>query len=96
MTKEDVLNFLRNSKIELYEKFGIEKIALFGSYARDEADENSDIDIVILEVKNKILSNRLDAKRMLEKGLNKKVDIGYFDSMKTFIKNRIKKDFVYV
>jgi len=96
MTREYVLNFLKDQKIELKEKFGIEKIALFGSYARDDANENSDVDIVILQAKNKKLSNRLNAKRMIEEKLDIKVDLGYFDSMKTFIKNRIKKDFIYV
>ena len=96
MTQQYVLNALSEIKIELKEKYGIEKIALFGSYARNEANETSDIDIAILKAKNITLSNRLNAKNMLEKKLNVKVDLGYFDSMKTFIKNRIQKEFIYV
>ena len=96
MTQQYVLNSLSEIKIELKEKYGIEKIALFGSYARNEANETSDIDIAILKAKNITLSNRLNAKNMLEKKLNVKVDLGYFDSMKTFIKNRIQKEFIYV
>jgi len=96
MTKTNILNFLHEHKQELKEKYGIEKIALFGSYARDEADEHSDVDIVILEANNRKLSNRLNAKKMIEERLNLNVDLGYFDSMKTFIKNRIQKDFIYV
>ncbi len=96
MTQQHILNALSEIKIELKEKYGIEKIALFGSYARNEANETSDIDIAILKAKNITLSNRLNAKNMLEKKLNVKVDLGYFDSMKTFIKNRIQKEFIYV
>ena len=96
MTKRYVLDFLREHKEEMKEKFGIEKIALFGSYARDEATDNSDVDIVILKANNITLSKRLKAKQMLEESLKVKVDLGYFDSMKTFIKNRITKDLVYV
>ena len=96
MTKRYVLDFLREHKEEMKEKFGIEKIALFGSYARDEATDNSDVDIVILKASNITLSKRLKAKQMLEESLKVKVDLGYFDSMKTFIKNRITKDLVYV
>ena len=91
-----IIEKLRNIKKELNEKFGIEEIALFGSYARNEANENSDVDIVILKVRYKQLLNRLNAIKMLENILNKKVDMGYFDSMKTFVKNRIQKDFIYV
>jgi len=37
-----------------------------------------------------------EAKEFLSKSLGKKVDLGTFNSMKTFVKNRIKKDFIYV
>ncbi len=94
--QQRLLNQLRATKQILEEQFGITKIAVFGSYARDEQREESDVDIVILEATQKTLHNRLNAKKMLEKKLNKKVDIGYFDSMKTFIKNRIKKELIYV
>ena len=80
----------------LKEKFGIEEVAIFGSYARDEQREDSDIDIAILKVKEKKLKNRLLAKEFLKQSFKREVDLGYFDSMKTFIKNRIKKDFIYV
>ena len=96
MTKNELLNNLIALKSELNDKFGIEKIALFGSFARDEAKENSDIDIVILKMREKDLSKRIQAKEFLQKKLNRNIDLGYFDSMKTFIKNRIKKDLIYV
>ncbi len=96
MTKDELISTLASVKEELQQRFGIEKIALFGSYARDEATDNSDVDIVILEIKEKNFLNRLNAIDFLENKLNQKVDMGYFDSMKTFIKNRIRKDFIYV
>lgn len=96
MTQSELLKKLSDAKDVLHEQFGISKFALFGSYARGEATENSDVDIVILEMHKKDLTKRLEAKAYLEKTLHKKIDIGYFDSMKTFIKNRIQKDFIYV
>lgn len=45
MTKDELLSALANVKEELQQRFGIEKIALFGSYARDEATDDSDVDI---------------------------------------------------
>ncbi len=96
MTKDELLDKLISVKSELNEKFGIERIALFGSYARGEAKEDSDVDIVILKMKKKDLLKRLQAKEFLQMKLNKKIDLGYFDSMKTFVKNRIKKELIYV
>lgn len=96
MTKDELLRDLTDLKSELKQQFGIEKIALFGSYARNEANEESDVDIVILKSKQRTLANRLAAIKMIEKRVHKKVDMGYLDSMKTFIQNRIKKDLIYV
>lgn len=47
MTREVILDFLRAHKQEMHERFGLTKIGLFGSYARGEAREDSDIDVAI-------------------------------------------------
>ena len=46
MTKEYILNQLKQVKPK-YEQEGFEILGLFGSYSRDEATKNSDIDILI-------------------------------------------------
>ncbi|WP_434637725.1 nucleotidyltransferase domain-containing protein [Sulfurimonas sp. NW7] len=46
MEKSQILSYLKNVKSE-YEKEGFVIKALFGSYSRDEADKNSDIDILV-------------------------------------------------
>ena len=47
MQKTKVIELLTKAKPLLIQKFGITRMALFGSTARDEATENSDIDILI-------------------------------------------------
>jgi len=47
MKQQQAIEILSNSKAFLTEKFGVTKIALFGSTARDTAQFNSDIDILI-------------------------------------------------
>jgi len=47
MTRQQVLDTLRLLKPDLIERFGVTRLALFGSSARDEAGENSDVDIVV-------------------------------------------------
>ncbi len=96
MTTQELLARLSELKDELKTRFGIEEIALFGSYARGEATQQSDVDIAILQMKEKKFSKRSGAKEFLEQQLNLTIDLGYFDSMKTFIKNRIKKDMIHV
>ncbi len=45
MTKSDILKYLKNKKDELSDIYGITSLGLYGSYARDEATESSDIDL---------------------------------------------------
>lgn len=95
MTKEDILNFLRTHKQELQNNFSLTKIGLFGSYAKDTANENSDIDIVI-ESNKKDFFLRDDLKEYLESNFKLPVDVGYIDSIRTYYKNKIEKDIIYV
>ena len=43
MTKQEILTYLFEHKDEFYKKFSITKLGLFGSYARGDATEESDI-----------------------------------------------------
>ena len=96
MTKTELLIKLTNIKNELQEQFGISQIALFGSYAKDNATNTSDVDIAIIKTSKKDYFLLLDAKRFIENVLQKKVDLGYFDSIRPFVKKRIQKDLIYV
>ncbi|MDI3507644.1 MAG: uncharacterized protein PWQ69_1624 [Methanomicrobiaceae archaeon] len=46
-TRTEVLEVLRSLKAELRERYHVESIALFGSYAREEQGEGSDIDVLV-------------------------------------------------
>lgn len=91
-----IINKLTELKPILKEKYGIEEFAVFGSVAKGLDTKDSDVDIAVLKMKLKSGFDLIRAKHFLKENLNKEVDIGTFNSMKTFIKNRIKKDFIYV
>lgn len=47
-------------------KFDVEKIILFGSYAQGKADENSDVDLlVVMNTKKRLIKQRLEIYRSL-------------------------------
>jgi len=46
-TRDNIISFLKENKQIIQEKYDVEKIALFGSFARDEASKDSDIDIIV-------------------------------------------------
>ena len=64
-------------------KYSISELGLFGSYVKDNADDNSDIDILVkLEFKKGMYQNFCELKKELEKIFNRKVDLiekGAFD-----------------
>ena len=47
MTGDEVLDLLRAHKPLLAERFGVTQLALFGSFARDQATDHSDVDILV-------------------------------------------------
>ena len=90
-----ILNKLKELKPILNERYGIEEFAVFGSVARGEEKKGSDIDIVVLS-SSKGYFELIDAQNFLKERLKRDIDIGFLNGMKTFIKNRIKKDLIYV
>jgi predicted nucleotidyltransferase len=91
-----IYNQLKELKPILKERFGIEEFAIFGSVAKGTDTKDSDVDIAILQMNLKSGFDVINAQYYLKEQLNKNIDIGSFKAMKTFIKNRIKKDFIYV
>jgi predicted nucleotidyltransferase len=95
MNKEYILNFLTTHKQELQNNYALTKIGLFGSYAKNTANENSDIDIVIQSTKKDFFL-RDDLKEYLEDNFKLPVDVGYLDSFREYYKAKIEKDIIYV
>ncbi len=96
MHRDEIIRFLSEHKSEFEQKFSVTKIGLFGSYARGEYREGSDIDIVI-EMKNPDLFNLIGVKQTIEEALRSSVDVVRLrDKMNKFLKQRIEKDAIYV
>ena len=98
MNKEQILDYLKNKKQFLQEHFGISKIGLFGSYARDESTKNSDIDIIYEIDKDKKFSMfaYLKLNKYLEESFHAKVDLVRETAIKESLKSYISKDIIYV
>lgn len=46
-TREEILRSLEQARPELVRRFGVERLALFGSYARGDQREDSDVDVLV-------------------------------------------------
>jgi len=97
MTRNEILNFLTMHKAELTQTYGVQEIILFGSYARQTARDDSDIDIAVeLDEEKKTLTNFFDLKRHLEEKLGKRIDLGLKGAMKPIVREAAQKDMLYV
>lgn len=76
-----------------FEKKPVKKVWLFGSYARGEADENSDVDVLVeIDFRPGIASDYISWHRELAEKLNKKVDIVSSGAINKYIRPFIDKD----
>ena len=95
LDKTNILNYLKEHYSEFKSKYNVEQIGLFGSYARDEATENSDIDIFVKMKPS--LFDMVAIKEQIENDLNKKVDIiREHKNIKPIFLKMIQKDLIYV
>lgn len=96
LTRDDILAELRRLKPELARRYGVNRIALFGSFAQGEARPGSDIDVVV-ELAEPDLFALVHIKEELESGFRRSVDvIPYSPLMNGFLKARIEREAVYV
>jgi predicted nucleotidyltransferase len=103
MNKEDILNKLRDIKPKLNQD-GIEKIGIFGSYAKDTYTNQSDIDIVYKST-DKFLNKfegwtaftylNQNIREKISNEFNVRVDIFDLNS-DSILKDKIDKEAIYV
>lgn len=98
LTKNEILTFLRNEKDKLFSNYKLVKIGLFGSYARNEFTENSDVDIIVeFESNTKNLSEKkLALKNFLSEKFNKDVDLCREKYIRPYFKDYILNSAIYV
>lgn len=96
LTLEQLLAELKTFKIDHQQRYGIRALGVFGSFARGEESEVSDVDIV-LETETPDLFNIVHIKEDLEQRLHRPVDIVRLrEKMNPFLKQRIINEAVYV
>jgi predicted nucleotidyltransferase len=74
LTKETILRLLRESYPQLTSQFGVQRIGLFGSFARGAAQESSDVDLIV-EFQRPIGLKFVEMVEYLETLLGRRVDV---------------------
>jgi len=86
LAKEKIINTLKKELPYLRKRYGVERIAIFGSFAKGLQRKRSDVDILV-ELKKPLGLDFVELVYYLEDVLGKKVDIATFNCFKMSFKN---------
>jgi hypothetical protein len=96
-TMDELIAYLREKKAFFYERFGVTRMGIFGSFTEGGQDGQSDIDLLVeLEESKKNIHTFLQLKRLLEKDLARNIDLGFEHSLKPIVRENIKGKIIYV
>ena len=93
-TRKEIEEILKRYKPFLREEFKVKKIGVFGSYARGDESEESDVDILV-EFYEQIGWEFIDLQEFLEEILGKKVDLVTIKALRPQLKDKILEEVVY-
>jgi len=96
MLRDEVIKFIKENKDYFKEKYGVKEIYLFGSVARGEESEKSDIDLLVEFDESKIITmlKYMQLVREFEERFNKHVDLATKDMIKPLIMKYIQEDLI--
>jgi uncharacterized protein len=86
---------LKNNKPALQTKYGLNDIAIFGSFSRGQENKKSDIDLLV-DFERPIGIEFIDLAEELERILKVKVDLVSKNGIKAAYYQKIKTDLIYV
>lgn len=90
---EQILKIIEANRTEI-KGFGVRRLGLFGSAARGEATEGSDLDFLV-ELEKKTFDNYMDLKEFLEDLFGCKVDLVIKEAIKARLREPILKETIY-
>lgn len=98
VNKENILSFLQIKKETFLTDYQLVKLGLFGSFARDEATKDSDIDLLIEFQPNTphLSEKKAKIKALIKQQFSREVDLCREKYIKPYFKKQILKSVIYV
>ena len=94
-TKDQIIKTLKENKSRLLGKYPISELGIFGSYARGEATDDSDIDVLV-NFNGRIGLGFIKLAHDLEDIFDKKIDLVAKNAIRPKYWEYLKKDVIYV
>ena len=95
MNQKEILRRLQETR-PLWQRFGAEKLALFGSVARDQARVDSDLDVLVAFTDSPTFDQYMELKFFLEDICGRSVDLVTVESIRPQLRPNIERDAIYV
>lgn len=93
--RQSIINLLQSAKSMLEQKYGVKALALFGSYSRNEATADSDVDVLV-DFSKPIGLAFVDLADELEQLLQTRVDLVSRNGIKPKYFQSIESELIYV
>ncbi|AET64857.1 nucleotidyltransferase family protein [Methanothrix harundinacea] len=90
----DALRILKANEKEVKRKFGVRKIGIFGSYARGEEKERSDVDVLV-EFEEPTFRNFMGLVFFLEELFDREVDLVTVKGLSPYIRPYVEREVVW-
>jgi hypothetical protein len=95
-TRQEILTSLQHLKEEVEDLYPVKKIGVFGSVARDEQTEESDIDLLVEFSRPVGFVTFMRLEHFLSERLGRPVDLVTTDSLKPVIRQDVLSEVIYV
>jgi predicted nucleotidyltransferase len=92
----NAIEILKKHEDVINQKYGVKKIGVFGSFARGEEKEGSDIDFLVeFKEGSKTFDNYIDLKYFLQDLFDRSVDLVTVQALKPQLKDDILQEVIY-
>lgn len=92
----NAIEILKKNEGTIREKYHVRKIGVFGSFARNDEKEESDVDILVeFESDFETFDNYIELKYFLEDLFRRKVDLVTSEALRPQLKDEILKEVMY-
>jgi len=91
---EEIISILSRYRERLQTEFGVRRIGVFGSYARGEQTQESDIDFIVdfADDLMDIFETKYQLRRFLSEIFNKQIDLANYKSIKPYVLENISRE----
>lgn len=96
MERQHALDVLRNSKAELVRRFGVTRLALFGAFAREREQSDSDVDVLVAFDGPATSDRYFGVQFLLEDRLGRPVDLVTEKGLRPELRPYVERDAIAV